>query len=114
MGPDRIRFYLDEHLSPEIAKQLARHGIDTIRGPLGVDDLSHLKRATALGRVLCTRDRDFVRMHAAGEEHTGVIKGLKQHAIGDWVNYLRFLHSLCAPEDMRNHVDHLFPVELDQ
>ena len=53
-------------------------------------------------------------MHAAGEEHTGVIKGLKQHSIGDWVNYLRFLHSLCAPEDMRNHVEHLFPVELDQ
>ena len=46
MEPDRIRFYLDENLSPEIAKQLvARHGIDVVRGQLRVDDLSHLKRA---------------------------------------------------------------------
>ena len=111
MEPDRIRFYLDENLSPEIANQLERHGIDAIRGPLGVDDLSHLKRASALGRVLCTRDRDFVRMHSAGQEHAGIVKGLKQHSIGDWVNYLRFVHSICAPEDLRNSVEHLFTVE---
>ena len=100
MEPDPIRFYLDENLSPEIAKQLARHGIDAIRGPLTVDDLNHLKRASALGRVICTRDRDFLQLHAAGKEHAGIIKGLKQHAIGDWVNYLRFVHSVCAPEDL--------------
>ena len=111
MEPDPIRFYLDENLSPEIAKQLARHGIDVIRGPLGVGDMSHLKRANALGRVLCTRDRDFLRLHAEGEEHSGVIKGLKHHAIGDWVNYLRFIHSICAPDDMRNNVEHLFRVD---
>ena len=111
MEPDPIRFYLDENLSPEIARQLARRGIDAIRGQLRVDDLSHLRRATALGRVLCTRDRDFVRLHSAGEEHAGVIKGLKRHTIGDWVNYLRFVHSICAPEDMRNNVEHLFRVE---
>ncbi len=111
MEPDPIRFYLDENLSPEIARQLARYGIDVIRGPLTVDDLSHLKRANALGRVVCTRDRDFVRLHAAGEEHAGIIKGLKHHTIGDWVNYLRFIHSICAPEDLRNNVEHLFHVE---
>ncbi len=111
MEPDPIRFYLDENLSPEIAKQLARHDIDAIRGPLKVDDLSHLKRASALGRVLCTRDRDFVRLHAAGDGHSGIIKGMKHHTIGDWVNYLKFIHAICAPEDSRNNVEHLFPVE---
>ena len=111
MEPEPIRFYLDENLSPEIVSQLARHGIDTIRGPLGVEDLSHLKRATALGRVLCTRDRDFVRLHGTGVEHTGIIKGMKYHTIGDWVNYLRFLHSICASDDLRNSVEHLFRVE---
>ena len=111
MEPGPIRFYLDENLSPDIAKQLARHGIDVIRGPLRVDDLSHLKRATALGRVLCTRDRDFLRLHGVGEEHAGIIKGQKHHTVGDWVNYLRFVHSACAPGDMRNNVEHLFRVE---
>ncbi len=111
MEPDPIRFYLDENLSPEIARQLARYGVDAIRGPLRDDDLSHLRRATALGRVLCTRDRDFVRLHSAGEEHAGVIKGQKHHSIGDWVNYLRFVHSICESEDLRNSVEHLFRVD---
>jgi len=108
MEPVPIRFYLDENQSPEIVKQLARHGIDAIRGPLRVDDPSHHKRASALGRVLCTRDRDFVRLHAVGANHAGIIKGMSQHTIGDWVNYLRFVHSICAPEDMRNNVEHPF------
>lgn len=111
MEPDRIRFYLDENLSPEIAKQLAQHGIDVIRGPLGVADIRHLKRATALGRVLCTRDRDFLRLNAAGEQHAGIIKGLKRHTISDWVNYLKFAHSVCSPDEMRNNVEHLFRVD---
>ena len=111
MEPDPIRFYLDENLSPEIAKQLARHGIDVIRGPLRVDDLSHLKRATALGRVVCTRDRHFLQLHEMVEEHAGIIKGLKHHSIGDWVNFLRFVHAICAPDDLRKNVEHLFRVE---
>ena len=111
MEPDLIRFYLDENLSPEIANQLAQHGIDVIRGPLRVADISHLKRAKALGRVLCTRDRDFLQLYARGEEHAGIIKGLKRHTIGDWVNYLMFAHSICTPEEMRNNVEHLFRVD---
>ena len=111
MEPVPIRFYLDENLSPEIAKQLARHGIDAIRRPLRIDDTSHLMRASALGRVLCTRDRDFVRLHAAGADHAGIIKGMKHHTIGDWVNYLTFVHTICAPEDLRNNVEHLFRVD---
>ena len=111
MEPEPIRFYLDENLSLEIAKQLARHGIDVIRGPLRLDDRSHLNRASASGRVLCTRDRDFLQMDALGEEHAGIIKGLKHHSIGDWVNYLRFLHSICAPDDLRNAVEYLFRID---
>ena len=111
MEPDPIRFYLDENLSPEIAKQLARHGIDVIRGQLGADDFSHLEHAFASGRVLCTRDRDFVRLHVTGKDHAGIIKGMKHHTVGDWVNYLLFVHSICAPEDLRNNIEHLFRVE---
>ena len=111
MEPDPIRFYLDENLSPEIAKQLARQGIDVIRGPLTVNDEFHLKRANALGRVLCTRDRHFLQLDAQGQEHAGIIKGLKYHSIGDWVNYLRFVHSVCSPDDMRCAVEHLFRVD---
>ena len=111
MEREPIRFYLDEHLSPEIAKQLSRHGIDALRGPRSDDDLNHLRRASTLGRAVCTRDRDYVRLHEAGEEHAGIIKGLKQHTIGDWVNFLKFVHAICAPADLRNNVEYLFRVE---
>jgi predicted nuclease of predicted toxin-antitoxin system len=54
----KIKFYLDENLSVEIAEQLNRNGIDAITvrdiGKLGDDDQSHLERATSMGRVLCT------------------------------------------------------------
>ena len=111
MARDRIRFYLDENLSPEIANQLATHGIDALRGPLKDDDSSHLRRASDSGRVLCTRDRDFTRLHGEVEEHAGIIKGSKRHSIGDWVNYLVFVHAVCSPEDMRNNLEYLFEVD---
>ena len=112
MAQNRIRFYLDESLSPEIANQLRNSGIDIIRGSLGASDAVHLERATDMGRVVCTEDRDFLKLAARGIEHAGIIKGVQdKHSIGDWVNYLRFVHSVCAPDDMRNNVEHLFPVE---
>ena len=111
MARDRIRFYLDENLSPEIAKQLATHGIDALRGPLREGDASHLRRASDLGRVLCTRDRDFVRLHGQVKEHAGINKGLKRHTIGDWVNYLKFVHAVSSPNDLRNNLEYLFEVD---
>ncbi|MCY3797544.1 MAG: DUF5615 family PIN-like protein [Chloroflexi bacterium] len=112
LAQTRIRFYLDENLSPEIATQLRLSGIDIIRGSLGADDPVHLERATEMGRVVCTEDDDFLKLAARGIEHAGIIKGVQdKHSIGDWVNYLRFVHSICAPDDMRNNVEHLFPVE---
>ena len=112
MEPDLIRFYLDENLSPEIIAQLSRFGIDIIRGPLGIDDPGHLERATAMERVICTEDEDFLKFASKGKAHAGIIKGIQNdHAIGDWVNYLRFIHSICAPDDMRSNVEHLFRVE---
>ena len=67
MAQNRIRFYIDENLSPEIVTQLHMHGIDVIRGPLGTGDPVHLKRATGMGRVVCTSDDDFIKLAAQGE-----------------------------------------------
>lgn len=61
-----IRYYLDENMSPEIAEQLRRDGIDAISvrelGTLGDPDEDHLQRAAIMGRVLCTQDADFLRL----------------------------------------------------
>ena len=59
LAQTRIRFYIDESLSPEIVAQLRSHGIDCIRGPLGADDPVHLELATASGRGRLCRRRRF-------------------------------------------------------
>lgn len=58
MADEEIRFYLDENLPVEIARQLASRGIEAVTardlGLLGAADLTHLVRARELGYVFCT------------------------------------------------------------
>lgn len=72
-----LRFYLDENIDPEVARQLARGGIDAIcvrdLQLRGDTDLNHLKRATEMGYALCTHDSDFLKMHAESNDHAGII-----------------------------------------
>ena len=112
MAIEAVKFYLDENLSPEIIRQLQRDGIDIIRGPLGGQDPEHLQLATDMGRVVCTEDRDFLRLAASGIEHAGVVKGEQnKHSMGDWVKYLRLAHAVYTADEMRNDVFHVFVVD---
>lgn len=104
-----ISFYLDENLSPEIAVQLQLRGIKIIRGPLGIVDREHFARAHELDWVLCTEDSDFCRLHSAGMQHAGIIKGENgRHDIGDWVKFLLLVHATCSADEMRNKLIYLF------
>jgi hypothetical protein len=42
---------------------------------LGDTDINHLQRASEMGRVLCTYDQDFLRLHAEGHLHMGIAFG---------------------------------------
>jgi hypothetical protein len=104
--------YFDESVQVAVAEQLRNRGIDvvTVRdlGLLGDSDINHLNRAAAMGRVLCTYDYDFLRLHAGGVAHEGIV--IAQHAgtsIGDWVNGLELICSAMSPEEMKNHVEYL-------
>ena len=112
MATKPVRFYLDENLSPEIAVQLRRLGIDCVRDNLGTRDPEHLRRATELGRGVCTEDDAFTKLAAQGIKHAGIIKGeQKRRSIGDWVKYLRFIHAICSAEELANEVLFVFPVD---
>lgn len=107
-----LRFYLDENLPVEIGRQLRSRNIDavTVRdlGRLGDADLNHLNRATALGRVLCTFDTDFIRLALAGTPHAGIVLGHpEQHHIGSWVTFLELMDAVVSSEEMRNRVKYL-------
>ncbi len=107
-----ISLYLDENLSPRIAKQLKRRGIDALSvkemGLLGDPDDTHLERATQLGRVLVTSDVDFLRMAAEGSAHAGIIFGIQgDHSIGDWVKKLELVCFVYSADEFINHVEYL-------
>jgi predicted nuclease of predicted toxin-antitoxin system len=62
---DRIKFHLDEHVDPDIAKALRRHGLDvttTVEAGLRtLDDPDYLDFIRREGRVVVTHDADFLR-----------------------------------------------------
>src|ERR1700733_13863750 len=75
--PRTIRFHLDEHCDPSIAAGLRLHGVDvtTTREAqlLGAEDEEHIAYCMATGRVVFTQDQDFLRLHATGMEHRGIV-----------------------------------------
>lgn len=110
-----LRFYLNENVSPEIADQVRRGGIDAVHvrdlEMLGDSDENHLQRATQAGRVLCTHDQDFLVL-ASQMDHAGSAFGDQTSAsIGNWVRALRRLHAEYQAEDALNRI---FFVKLSQ
>jgi uncharacterized protein with PIN domain len=104
-----VRFYLDENVPTEVGRQLRSSGVDTVTardlGQLGGDDRDHLQRATALSRVLCTHDQDFLRLAAEGAQHAGIAFSPQNRvSIGGWVRELRALHTRFASEQVKNLV----------
>ncbi len=107
-----LKFYLDENVQVAVVEQLARWNIDAVSAKslekLGDSDINHLQRATEMGRVLCTYDQDFLRMHAEGIEHAGIAFAKQYFAgIGGWVRELRALHASTTAEEMRGQVEYL-------
>lgn len=104
-----LRFYLDEHLDIEIARQLVNQGIDVVTVPgiksFGEGDPNQLERATDMGRVFCTNDSDLVDLASQGIEHVGIVFGQQEkHFIGTWVKFLRKLHEDYRPNELVNLV----------
>lgn len=104
-----LRFYLDENVPLDVARQLALSGVDVVsaRGldRLGAEDADHLRRAAGMDRVLCTHDQDFLRLAAAGAEHAGIAYLPQTRAsVGTWVRELRSLHLQIDAGDARGRV----------
>lgn len=107
-----VRFFLDENVSPALAEQLRRRGIEavTVRdlGLLGDSDLNHLQRAAALGYVLCTHDSDYVELALSGVPHAGIIFAQQiTTSLGDWVRFLSLVHGVYEAQVMVNLIEYL-------
>lgn len=73
----RIRFYLDEHLGRSVADGLKRRGMDvltTVDAEMrSASDERQLALASARDSVLVTKDDDFLKLHAGGVQHAGIV-----------------------------------------
>jgi hypothetical protein len=109
-----LRLYFDHHVPRAIAIGVRRRGIDVLTteadGTADRDDEFLLQRATDLGRVVFTQDRDFLALAAAWQhtrrEFTGMVYAHQMRiTIGAAIQDLVLIASLMHPDDMRNRVE---------
>jgi uncharacterized protein with PIN domain len=107
----QIKFYADEHVSRAVVRGLRQRGVDVLTvaeaGMLGASDDDHLERARNEGRVVFTQDDDFLRMHAAGYAHAGIVYAPQQTSVGEIVRGLVLIYHILDADDMQGHVEFL-------
>jgi hypothetical protein len=111
-----LAVYLDEHVHGAIRDGLRRRGIDVLTvqgdGREAGSDPAMLDRATELGRVLFSQDRDLLteatRRQRAGEAFGGVIYARQREVpIGVCIEDLTLIATLGEPEEFRDRVQFL-------
>jgi predicted nuclease of predicted toxin-antitoxin system len=107
---------MDVHVPRAITDALRRRGVDVLTvqqdGTDELDDAALLDRARELGRVLFTRDEDFLLESAnrlrTGKPFPGLIYAHQMRVtIGRCVNDLELMARVCEPSEMANRVEHL-------
>jgi len=107
----RISYHVDEHVARAVVRGLRQRGVDVLilreAGLLGASDEEHLARAKADGRVIFTQDDDFLRLHAAGLDHAGIVYAPQQTAIGEIIYGLMLIYRVLEPKEMIGHIEFL-------
>ena len=111
-----ITLYLDENVEGQIVRGLRLRGLDLITaeedGRGNTPDSLVFDRANELGRVVFSRDQDFLReakrRQESGESFVGVIYAPKrQVAIGRCIEDLEYMMLAGVPEDFTGRVRYL-------
>jgi uncharacterized protein with PIN domain len=106
-----IKFYTDEHVAKAVIYGLRLRGVDVITtveaGMRSASDKEHLERARNEGWVIFTQDDDFLRLHASGIPHAGIVYTPQRIYIGDIIYGLALIYQILDEEDMKGHVEYL-------
>jgi uncharacterized protein with PIN domain len=111
-----IKLYMDHHVNRAITDGLRLRGVDVRTaqedGTQRLPDPELLDCATALGRVLFTQDKDFLReahrRQNSSEYFAGVIYAHQfDVSIGECVEELELIAKICEPVEWTNRLDHL-------
>jgi len=108
---ERIKFYIDENVSNAIIKGLRLRGVDVLTAQeankLGASDETHLELAVKLKRVIFTQDADFLRFHAKGLKHYGIVYAHQQKPIGEIIRGLILIFEIFENKELKNKVEFL-------
>ena len=108
---EEIKVYTDEHVPTAVVKGLRRRGIDVLStheaGMLGAPDEEQLALAVSQGRVIFTQDDDFLRLHARGVNHSGIVYVPQQTPVGDMLRGLMLVCQVLDASEMQNHIEFL-------
>jgi len=109
---ERIKFHLDEHVDPDIARALRRHGIDittTVDAGLRTrNDPAHLDFIRREGRVVVTHDADFLRYASRSSDHPGIVYcHMGARSVGEIIRSLILIYEVLTPKEMAGHVEYL-------
>ena len=111
-----LRLYMDVHVPRAITDGLRVRGLDVLTAQEDsaprLSDPDLLDRATALGRVLFTQDRDLLRettqRQRSGRPFAGLVYAHPLRAtIGQCVRDLELIVRFGEPEDLGNRVEYL-------
>jgi len=107
-----MRFHLDESVDGAIARGLRDRGYDVTMpfdvGLLEAADEDQLAHAANQSRILFTHDDDFLRIHAKGVQHAGIVYCHPlSRSIGEIVHGLLLIAACLDDSEMQNHVEFL-------
>jgi hypothetical protein len=109
--PRTITFHLDEQLHPAIAEALRRRTINVTTTPdeglVGASDPDQLTFARATGRVIVTRDADFLSLHHQGIAHAGIAYAHPRRSIGYIIHHLVLIWEVLEATEMTNRLEYL-------
>jgi hypothetical protein len=108
-----VRLYMDENVEGQIIRGLRGRGIDVLTaeedGRNETPDPEILDRASTLGRVVFSRDQDFLREASRrqrfGERFAGVVYAHKQEvSVGVCITDLEYQAQAGSPDDFADRV----------
>ncbi len=108
-----LPLYADECVDGRIVAGLRRRGVDLVtagdQNLLGASDEQHVGRATQLGRVVVTSDRDFFAIAngllARGTPFPGLLFIQSTATVGDAVRAIEEVAAFKEPGDMENMIE---------
>ena len=107
----QIRLYLDEHIPSAVRDGLRRRGLDVLTAQetnmRGATDEEHLSLALSEDRVILTQDADFLRLHAAGTHHAGIIYTHQQTPIGTIIRGVMLVAEVLDSSEFVDHIEFL-------